>query len=86
MTTPYPGVSEWHLIRIKQMKKMFGFEENEVIFATRKSMVRGDFLIDDRNKNVELWKAANAKGTGILYKQDHNKGTFNWKQFVKENI
>lgn len=75
VTSPSLG-PHWMYERHKWLMKVAGFSKRDIIFASDKGPVRGDFLVDDAVHNVEEWKAANPHGTAILLEQPWNwRGT-----------
>jgi 5'(3')-deoxyribonucleotidase len=50
VTSPL-NVASWVVERTQWLKKHFDFKKEDVIFATRKECVSGDFIIDDHVEN-----------------------------------
>lgn len=73
LTSPHLGPywmherAQWLLAR--------GFKKRDIIFASDKSHVRGDVLIDDRKDNVVDWAKANPSGLAILMDCPWNQGS-----------
>jgi len=67
--------------------------ESEMIVASDKSLVRGDFMIDDYHKNIDAFYECNPNGIGILYNAPYNieqegyirAGTWNEASFIIRN-
>lgn len=75
VTSPSLG-PYWMYERHKWLMQVAGFSKRDIIFASDKGPIRGDFLVDDAVHNVEEWKAANPSGTAILLEQPWNwRGT-----------
>jgi 5'(3')-deoxyribonucleotidase len=45
----------------------FGFKRGEIVHTSAKFLVKGDFLLDDRPKNVTEWKEHHPDGTAMLW-------------------
>ena len=56
VTSPYVEIRGWEQDRRAWLKRHFGFEKRDVVFASRKSLVSGDFLVDDYPKNFEEFR------------------------------
>ena len=69
VTSPYEAVPNWCSERTKWLKRHFGISKHDVIFAKRKELVVGDFLVDDKTQNCEGF---NAKSEG----RHNNEGGF----------
>jgi 5'(3')-deoxyribonucleotidase len=73
LTSPHLGPfwmherAQWLLAR--------GFSKRDIIFASDKSHVRGDVLIDDRKDNCIDWAKANPSGFAILMDCPWNQGS-----------
>ncbi len=52
VTSPMHNAPSWCGERIEWLRK-FGVAENEIIFTSRKELIRGDVLIDDGPSNLE---------------------------------
>lgn len=69
-----------------------GFTKRDVIFASDKSHVRGDFLIDDSLENCEAWQAAHPNGVAILLDSPWNRHqlagdfvrAYTWEDVINE--
>ena len=59
-TSPYwmPERARWLLAR--------GFSKNEIVFASDKSLISGDMLIDDAIHNVQAWQDVHVYGRAVL--------------------
>lgn len=73
LTSPHLGPfwmherAQWLLAR--------GFKKRDIIFASDKSHVRGDVLIDDRKDNCVEWAKTNPGGLAILMDCPWNQGS-----------
>jgi 5'(3')-deoxyribonucleotidase len=70
-TSPYSAVENWCSSRVAWLKEHFDIPKRDVIFAKRKELVRGDWLIDDKPENVEAFRAG--PGNAILFSQPWNR-------------
>lgn len=67
-----------------------GFTKRDVIFASDKSHVRGDFLIDDSAENCEAWQVAHPDGLAILLDAPWNRHrqdvyrAYTWEDVINE--
>jgi 5'(3')-deoxyribonucleotidase len=88
LTSPHLGPywmherAQWLLAR--------GFKKRDIIFASDKSHVRGDVLIDDRKDNCIDWAKSNPGGLAILLDAPWNQGSaphclraLNWNEAVR---
>jgi 5'(3')-deoxyribonucleotidase len=74
LTSPWLSAPEWDFERRNWLKDHFNLPPNRVIFAADKFMVRGDVLVDDRSRNVRMWKRDNPLGLSLLFNQPYNRG------------
>lgn len=63
----------WHHERLGWLYQTLGVQGRRVIFASNKTLVRGDCLIDDRAEHVADWAKAHPGGTGILVDRPYNQ-------------
>lgn len=49
-----------------------GFTEKDIVFAADKSLVQGDWLVDDKIRNCIEWGQANPLGQAILLEAPYN--------------
>lgn len=75
VTSPWDGVY-WAGERMAWLQERFGFSPKDVTQTSRKDLVRGDFLVDDRGEHVLRWAEANmVQGKiAILWDTPHNQG------------
>jgi 5'(3')-deoxyribonucleotidase len=66
-------VTSWVVERTDWLKRHFGFKKEDIIFATRKECVTGDFLIDDHVENCSSWKEQHHKGVSLLWDAPYNR-------------
>lgn len=72
VTSPL-NVSSWVVERTEWLKKHFEFKKEDVIFATRKECVSGDFIIDDHVENCFAWKEQHHNGIAMLWNAPYNQ-------------
>lgn len=53
-------------------KHMPSFSRDQIMFAKRKDLVRGDVLIDDHGKNTSAWLAKNPQGLAVGIEYPYN--------------
>ncbi len=72
VTAPLLHCPTWEGERRAWLWKHFGIAAREVIFTSRKDLVHGDVLVDDKPEHVKDWSARWGK-TGVLWAQAYNK-------------
>lgn len=68
VTSPWHG-PHWHHERVEWLREHMGFVPEDVVFCSKKYLVRGDVLVDDRYENVDKWPG----GLGLLWDQPWNR-------------
>lgn len=68
-----PAGPLWTAERAQWLLQVAGFHKRDVVIASDKSLVRGDYLIDDATHNIEGWVAENRHGLGILFDRPWNR-------------
>lgn len=68
-----PKLWNWHWERLQWLEDHFNIPLQDVVFASRKDLVLGDVLVDDRASNVRAWAAAHPEGQAILWDQSYNQ-------------
>lgn len=64
----------WCHERKQSLLTHFDIPSKDVIFASRKTLVKGRMLVDDRPSHVEEWARANHdNNVGILWEQPYNR-------------
>jgi 5'(3')-deoxyribonucleotidase len=74
VTSPFKGSKTWTHEREEWLEKYFSIAHENVIHAKRKEFVRGDFLIDDKPKNLQSWREAQPEGRPIYWKNPQFAG------------
>ena len=69
--------TEWLLAR--------GWAEDDIVLCKDKSLVPGDFLIDDSRANVQRWASVHPTGRGLLMQQPWAPEGYTWDQ-IKEIV
>lgn len=77
VTSPYAAVPTWCHARLAWLKQHFGIDKQNVIFAKRKELVRGDVLIDDKLSNCEAFADTEWNTTAIVLDRPWNRGPSN---------
>jgi 5'(3')-deoxyribonucleotidase len=76
VTSPYDGNPTWTHERETWLKRYFGVERRRVHHINSKHLTRGDYLVDDKPKNVREWllnRRDHYLGHGILWDTPHNR-------------
>jgi 5'(3')-deoxyribonucleotidase len=64
----------WCHERKQSLYKHFDIPSKNIIFASRKSLVQGRMLVDDRPSHANEWAAANPPyGLGVIWAQPYNR-------------
>ena len=71
VTSPYSLVPTWCHARVAWLGEHFGIPKRDIIFAKRKELVRGDWLIDDSADNVRVFQSHN--GNALLLDRPWNR-------------
>jgi 5'(3')-deoxyribonucleotidase len=88
VTSPWDDSESWCHERTKWLAKHLDFNPRDVIYAHKKSLVKGDVLIDDNASTVFEWVAKNPEGFGLIWDAPYNRKleesdrirrVFNWK-------
>jgi 5'(3')-deoxyribonucleotidase len=66
VTAPWYGCADWEGARRRWLHQHFDARRCDVIPTERKTLIRGDILLDDRLENVLPWAAANQTGVALL--------------------
>ncbi len=72
VTAPLLHCPTWEGERRAWLWKHFGIAAREVVFTSRKDLVHGDVLVDDKPEHVKDWSARWGK-CGVLWAQPYNK-------------
>lgn len=73
VTSPMPGSPAWAWERICWLEEVAGIHRREVVIASDKTPVCGDFLVDDNLDNIRGWVEAR-RGRGLLWDRAYNRG------------
>lgn len=63
----------WHWERVEWLVEHFGATEEDVIFAHRKHLVDGHFLVEDSPKNAVAWADAHPDRLSFLWNHSYNR-------------
>lgn len=69
VTTPWPGLDHWVEARMSLLQPYLSRRKFDIVFCADKSLVNGDWLIDDKVENV-----TSVGEKGILFSQPWNEG------------
>lgn len=72
VTTPYEGCPTWVHVRRKWLRKYFKIQPQDVIFARDKTLINGDFLVEDKYENALNFAVTNDKPS-FLITHDYNE-------------
>ena len=73
VSTPPPPLTVHIPAKVAWLEKNVGLKPEQMIFTSRKELVRGDILIDDYHCNVLSWLKASPDGLGILINRPWNE-------------
>ena len=73
VTSPWAGSEFWHHERHDWLEDVMGFDTHNIIFASDKSLVHGDYLIDDKVENLAEWSRCDARRKPILFDAPYNR-------------
>lgn len=74
VTAPWVSSKTWCWERTNWLMRHFDFAAEDVLHVTKKHLIQGDVLIDDRDVNVAKWLLANP-GIGILWDAPYNRAS-----------
>lgn len=72
VTAPLTNSVHWAGERAIWLSEQLGFAARDVVQADDKSLVEGDFLVDDKLDNLVEWSAAHPRGEGVLWNMSYN--------------
>lgn len=78
VTSSWHSCNDWENIRRAWLRENFNSEENDMSVTSRKYMVDGAFLIDDRPKHVQQWVSHRPDKTAYLFNTRLN-AFFKWE-------
>lgn len=74
VTAPLQKCRTWHWQRTEWLRRNFGINHKQVIFAGDKSHVDGEIFIDDSLHNIVKWKMAHSdRGDAIVFDRPWNQ-------------
>ncbi len=75
VTSSFGAVRGWESARRAWLLEHFGITKRDVIFAKRKELVAGNFLLDDKLRNIDSWRNAwGHQGTALVFDRPWNQG------------
>ena len=72
VTAPLLHCPTWEGERREWLRQYFGFTARDVVFTSRKDLVHGDVLVDDKPEHVIEWERRWLK-SGVLWAQPYNR-------------
>lgn len=72
VTSPWP-TPNWAHERTEFLLDVFGFEREDIILTSGKSLIPGDYLVDDRPKTVKAWEKSHPQGDAMLWNLPHTE-------------
>lgn len=72
VTAPFVESEYWMHERLRWLRRLH-FDNHDVIFASNKSLIRGDVLVDDKPSNILHWAQAWPDGLGLLWDAPYNR-------------
>jgi len=73
VTSPWDGSLTWHYERTLWLKEHFDIDGKKVVFAHDKSIVAGDFFLDDKPYNVVAWANLHLQSRAMLWDTPFNQ-------------
>ena len=74
VTSPIHSSPTWCFERTEALKRYFDIPSRDVMFTSRKTIVDGLMLIDDRPQHVLDWSNAHReRGVGVVWEQPYNR-------------
>lgn len=75
VTASYGAVRGWESARRAWLLEHFGISKRDVVFAKRKELVAGNFLLDDKLRNIDAWRNAwGHQGQAVVFDRPWNQG------------
>lgn len=74
VTSPFDASPFWMYERVQWLRDHSIADKHQTIFASEKTLIRGDFLIDDHPHTVANWSRAWPQGIGLLWDAPYNQG------------
>lgn len=71
VTAPMSGSATWCSERVQWLEERFG--PVEIVFASKKDLIKGDLFVDDNPDNVRSWWDANPTAKAYLVRRPYNK-------------
>lgn len=73
VTAPFLTSEYWMHERMEWLARNFPISKDRVNFVTHKSIVHGDFLLDDSDRNLHNWLEENPNGQALLWDRPWNQ-------------
>ena len=73
VTSPMLSNPTWMPDRVEWLERHFGIDHKHVVFANKKYIISGDFMVDDSPKNINDWLFYNPDSCGLLWDRPYNR-------------
>jgi 5'(3')-deoxyribonucleotidase len=75
VTARYRAVPTWTHAREAWLVEHFEIDPGNIVFAKRKELVAGNFLLDDKLRNIDAWRNAwGHQGAAVVFDRPWNQG------------
>lgn len=74
VTAPMRSSPTWMPERVSWLERHFAVDHRHVVFASKKHIISGDFMVDDAPGNIAPWLASNPGSVGLLWDRPYNRG------------
>jgi 5'(3')-deoxyribonucleotidase len=73
LTAPFYEAPHWAWERLNWLKQLMGATDYQVSFTHAKHIVQGDFMVEDRPKNIKAWADAHPDSTVVIWDQPYTR-------------
>ena len=73
VTAPFYEAPHWMWERLNWLKQWVGATDYQVSFTHAKYLVDGDFMVEDRPKNIKAWADAHPDRTVVIWDQPYTR-------------
>lgn len=73
VTTPFHSSECWMSERVEWLHEHFDIYPEDITFTSRKELIEGEYLIDDKTETCSKWSHAHDYGTALLWDTPHNR-------------
>ena len=71
-SSPWLGCTEWEHTRRRWLQRHFNSYNDNIVFTSRKELLRGDFIIEDKPETIKKFLLENPSAQGYLVPQPYN--------------